>query len=43
MTRYETNKSELRRHLFFEIFKDISKEDQLKLINTLSKIIKVVK
>ena len=38
MAKYQNKKNELGRRRFFEIFGDLSKEDQLKLIENLSKI-----
>lgn len=40
---YQTKKGELGRNRFFEIFGDLPKEEQLDLINKLSKIIRVAR
>ncbi len=38
MAKYQNKKSELSKHRFLEIFRDLSKETQIKLIDNISKI-----
>jgi hypothetical protein len=43
MAQYQKENNELGKSRFFDVFGDLSKEDQLKLAETLSKITKVCK